>query len=110
MCESLAPLLTSKRTVKLLHDLHKDAAAYSTIGGVEMSNCLDSQLAMELISQKLYMVLNQMLKQLGCTVHTSKTRNKEAHGFRFEQNCLFAAPSLPRCHWVCSDGRDTLAI
>ena len=110
MCESLAPLLTSKRTVKLLHDLHKDAAAYSTIGGVEMSNCLDSQLAMELISQKLYMVLNQMLKQFGCTVHTSKTRNKEAHGFRFEQNCLFAAPSLPRCHWVCSDGRDTLAI
>ncbi len=110
MCESLAPLLTSKRTVKLLHDLHKDAAAYSTIGGLEMSNCFDSQLAMELISQKLYMGLNQRLKQLGCTVHTSKTRNKEAHGFRFEQNCLFAAPSAPRCHWVFSDGRDTLAI
>ena len=38
MCALLAPLLTSKRTVKLLHDLHKDAAALASIGGVEMSN------------------------------------------------------------------------
>ena len=26
MCQLLTPLLTSKKTVKLLHDLHKDAA------------------------------------------------------------------------------------
>ena len=95
MCESLAPLLTSKRTVKLIHDLHKDAAAFATIGGVEMSNCLDSQLAMELISQKLHMGLNEMLKQLGCTLHLSKRDMKERMASDSSKT-VFSQRPLPR--------------
>jgi hypothetical protein len=95
MCESLAPLLTSKRTVKLLHDLHKDAAAFATIGGVEMSNCLDSQLVMELISQKLHMGFNEMLKQLGCTVHPSKREMKERMASDSSKT-VFSQRPLPR--------------
>ena len=60
MCAMLAPLLTSKRTVKLLHDLHKDAAALAAIGGVEISYCLDSQLVMERISHSLHMGFNEV--------------------------------------------------
>jgi hypothetical protein len=95
MCESLAPLLTSKQTVKLLHDLHKDAAAFAIIGGVEMSNCLDSQLAMELISQKLHMGFNEMLKQLGCTVHPSKREMKERMASDSSKTIFLQRP-LPR--------------
>jgi hypothetical protein len=95
MCESLAPLLTSKRTVKLLHDLHKDAAAFATIGGVEMSNCLDLQLAMELISLKLHMGFNEMLKQLGCTAHPSKREMKERTASDSSKT-VFSQRPLPR--------------
>ncbi len=83
--------------MKLLHDLHKDAAAFATIGGVEMSNCLDSQLAMELISQKLHMGFNEMLKQLGCTVHPSKREMKERMASNSSKT-VFSQPTAPKRH------------
>jgi stage III sporulation protein SpoIIIAA len=95
MCALLAPLLTSKRTVKLLHDLHKDAAALASIGGVEMSNCLDSQLIMELISHSLNMGFNEMLKQLGGTVHPSKLAMKDRMTSDSSKSIFLQRP-LPR--------------
>jgi stage III sporulation protein SpoIIIAA len=95
MCALLAPLLTSKRTVKLLHDLHKHAAALVSIGGVEMSNCLDSQLIMELISHSLHMGFNEMLKQLGGTVHPSKLAMKDRMTSDSSKSIFLQRP-LPR--------------
>jgi ribonuclease D len=60
-----------------------------------MSNCLDLQLAMEMIGQKLYMGLNQMLKQLGCTVHTSKREMKKRMASDSSKSVLLQRP-LPR--------------
>ena len=95
MCQLLTPLLTSKKTVKLLHDLHKDAAALATIGGVKMSNCFDSQLAMELISRTLHMGFNEMLKQLGSTLHPSKLAMKDRMASDSSRS-IFSQRPLPR--------------
>ncbi len=62
----LAPLLASERTIKLFHDLHKDAAALASVGGsVTLVKCFDSQLAMELHCGALHMGFDEMLKELG---------------------------------------------
>ena len=97
-CEALRPLLTSDRTLKLLHDLHNDAAALARLGGVEeLSGCLDTQLAMELLAGKLHMGFNDMLKQLGQEQHPSKLAMKAKMERAGEAaGSIFARRPLPR--------------
>ena len=96
MCEVLAPLFSSELTTKLLHDLHKDAAALATIGGVALVNCLDSQLAMELVSGALHMGFNEMLGQLNHTEHPSKVAMKRKMGGADSGGVVFSRRPLPR--------------
>ena len=95
LCEVLTPLFTSERTIKLLHDLHKDAAAIATIGSVTLVNCLDSQLAMELLSGSLHMGFNDMLKELGREQHPSKLAMKRRMASD-DSGGVFARRPLPR--------------
>ena len=68
----LAPLLTSELTVKLFHDVHMDAAAFAHIGRLQLANCIDSQLVMELHHATLLMGFNKMLQTLHHSTHASK--------------------------------------
>ena len=95
MCEVLAPLFSSEHTTKLLHDLHKDTAALATIGGVALVNCLDSQLAMELVSGALHMGFNEMLRQLSHTEHPSKVAMKRKMGGADSGGVIFSRRPLP---------------
>eukprot|EP00908_Phaeocystis_cordata_P000460 Transcript_10487.p1 GENE.Transcript_10487~~Transcript_10487.p1 ORF type:complete len:831 (-),score=192.75 Transcript_10487:133-2262(-) len=97
VCEALAPLLTSQTTIKLLHDLHKDAVALHQLGSVQLCGCLDSQLAMELLVGTLHIGFNDLLKQLGHDLHPSKHFMKK----RMDESgraggSLFAKRPLPR--------------
>jgi predicted Fe-Mo cluster-binding NifX family protein len=76
MIKLLAPLLTSESTVKLFHDLHMDAAAFANIGCLQLANCVDSQLVMELRYGTLLMGFNKMLQTLGHSTHSSKSAVK----------------------------------
>jgi stage III sporulation protein SpoIIIAA len=77
MCTLLAPLLTSDVTVKLFHDVHMDAVALADIGGVQLTNCIDSQLVMELLHGSLHMGFNDTLQKLDHATHTSKSAIKK---------------------------------
>jgi stage III sporulation protein SpoIIIAA len=97
-CQALAPLLTSEITTKLLHDLHNDAAAMASLGGIELAGCLDSQLAMEALHGKLHMGFNDMLQQVGQDRHPSKFVMKLKMGGAHAggSGSIFAQRPLPR--------------
>jgi ribonuclease D len=91
VCEALTPLLTSTRTVKLLHDLKMDAVAIHSLGGVELNGCIDSQLCMEAMTGNVHMGFNPMLEELGFDAHPTKRR---VHASMRTEN-VFAARPLP---------------
>ena len=66
-CEAIRQLLTSDTTIKLIHDVHNQAAAIASLGGVKIRGCLDTQLAMEFLFGTVNMGFSDMLKQLGCS-------------------------------------------
>jgi hypothetical protein len=76
MIKLLAPLLHSELTVKLFHDLHMDAVAFANIGCLQLVNCIDSQLVMELRYGTLLMGFNKMLQTLDHSTHSSKSAVK----------------------------------
>ena len=84
--------------MKLLHDLHNDSAALSSLGGVELRGCLDSQLAMEALCGKLHMGFDDMLQQVGQERHPSKFAMKlRMDRARVGQGgSIFAQRPLPR--------------
>jgi stage III sporulation protein SpoIIIAA len=94
MCKLLQPLLTSDMTVKLFHDLHMDAAALAKIGGVELANCIDSQLVMELLYGTLHMGFNDMLQKLDHASHPYKSAIKQQ--FNSGDGSIFSRRPLTR--------------
>lgn len=54
-----------------------DAAALAKIGGVQLANCIDSQLVMELLHGSLHMGFNDALQKLDHATHTSKSGIKK---------------------------------
>ena len=76
-CAVLKGMLESKYVTKLFHDLHKDAAALSSLGDIqEITGTLDTQLAMELLTGDYAQGFNAMLEYLGKEKHKSKIQMK----------------------------------
>ena len=78
VCELLLPLLTSKITIKLMHDLHHDVDAIYHFGKVNMCGCLDTQLVMEHIypdeDKGPFMGFNHMLQRMKGATHPLKAK------------------------------------
>ena len=86
-------LFEDDRVLKLFHDIHNDAAALSTIGGIdEIKGTLDSQLAMESLTGDVFFGFNQVLQELGKPRHTSKHIMKR----QMKNKDLFSQRPLPR--------------
>jgi hypothetical protein len=106
MIKLLAPLLTSESTVKLFHDLHMDAAAFANIGCLQLANCVDSQLVMEL---RYGTLLQQNAANVGSLYALLKVCGKTADGFgrcvNIFAQAAFAKASRIRCH-----GCDSAAV
>lgn len=82
-----------ENVTKLFHDLHNDAAALASIGGITtMRGTLDTQLAMEHLTGDALYGFNQMLQELKQPQHTSKKIMKE----QMKNNTLFSQHPLPR--------------
>jgi hypothetical protein len=93
VCDFLKELFVDGRVLKLFHDIHNDAAALSTIGGItEMNGSLDTQLAMECLTGDVFFGLNQVLQELGKPQHTSKHIMKQ----QMKNKDLFSQRPLPR--------------
>lgn len=77
VCSALADVLASESAITMFHDLHNDAAALATLGGLEhLHGTLDSQLAMEFLTGELLSGLNGMLEHFGCKTHSGKDEMK----------------------------------
>jgi hypothetical protein len=73
VCQTLQPLLTSENCVKLIHDLHQDAVALATHGGVaSLNGVLDTQLLGEYLWGELHIGFNSLLSKLNLQTHPSK--------------------------------------
>jgi hypothetical protein len=94
MCQLLAPLFSSELALKMFHDLHMDAAALATIGGIRLANCIDAQLVMELLHGTLCMGFNGMLQKLGHFAHPSKFAVKQQ--MKASNGSIFSRRPLPR--------------
>jgi hypothetical protein len=93
VCDFLKELFVDGRVLKLFHDIHNDAAALSTIGGItEMKGSLDTQLAMECLTGDVFFGLNQVLQELGKPQHTGKHIMKQ----QMKNKDLFSQRPLPR--------------
>ena len=96
VCRVLQRLFTDKKIIKFFHDLHKDALALSTVGGLyeSLKGTLDTQLAMEALTGEVHMGMNQMLEYLGQPLHATKKAFREkahehaAHGSLFRERPL----------------------
>lgn len=68
----LKDFLEDSGTLKLVHDVHQDAAALSGQFGVRLAGIFDTQLAHEATEGKMLASLNDVLRQCGLDQHTSK--------------------------------------
>lgn len=89
VCEALSPLLTSSKTLKLMHDLETAAAAIRTLGGVALQGCLDSQLCMEAVTGDVHVGFNAMLAALGLEAHPTE---RKVHARMEAWNLLATSP------------------
>jgi hypothetical protein len=93
VCDFLKELFVDGRVLKLFHDIHNDAAALSTIGGIsKMKGTLDTQLAMEHLTGDVFFGFNRVLQELGEPQHMSK--HMMQHQMKNED--LFSQRPLPR--------------
>ena len=91
VCEALRPLLVNPRVTKLFHDLHKDAWAIATLGGVQpLVGTLDTQLAVESLTGNLLTGFNRMLEEFGHQRHPLKHSMKN----RMNNTSLFTQRPL----------------
>jgi stage III sporulation protein SpoIIIAA len=72
VCHALAPLFSSESHIKLMHDLHKDAAALETYGHITLRGVLDTQLVAEHVWGEMFLGFNGLLRKLELPVHPSK--------------------------------------
>jgi hypothetical protein len=93
VCNFLREILTDEGITKLFHDIHNDAAAIASIGGItEIKGTVDTQLAMEYLIGDVFFGFNQVLQEMGKAQHMSKHVMK----LQMKNKNLFSQRPLPQ--------------